>query len=195
MLTVNEIVGNVINDKQWKKIYHQMRCDGKVQAILFSRLESERCRLLKKLPSLNEEMRIDLKRGRVLYPGDILHYKPGDTMFIANIEAEEMMVLQFVGKAAEDALFEIAVRLGHAIGNQHWQIKVVGKTVFVPVVLDRKVMESVMKTHNIPGIEYVFEEVGGEKISDESYKHCHGFPHDRKSHLHAPIKEGVPDRE
>jgi len=75
MLTVNEILGNVIADEQWGKIYNQMSCDGKVHAIMFSRLESERCRLLKRLPELNEEMGIDLKRGMVLHPGDILYYK------------------------------------------------------------------------------------------------------------------------
>jgi len=195
MLIVNEILGNVIADEQWEKIYNQMSCDGKVHAIMFSRLESERCLLLKRLPELNEEMRIDLKRGMVLHLGDILYYKTGDKMFIANIEAEEMMVLKFVGKVHEEALFEAAVRLGHAIGNQHWQIKVVGKTVFVPVALDRKVMESVIKTHNIPGIEYVFAEVGGEKISIERYEHFHNFPHGHNSHIHSHTKERVLDRE
>ena len=115
-------------------------------------------------------------------------------MFIANIEAEEMMVLKFVGKVHEDALFEAAVRLGHAIGNQHWQIKVVGKTVFVPLALDRKVMESVIKTHNIPGIEYVFAEVGEKKYLMKDMSTSITFPHGHNSHIHSHIKERVLDR-
>ena len=193
MLIVNEIIGNVIADERWNNLYNQMNRDGKAHTIMFSRQESERCRLFKRLPEYNEEMGIDLKRGMVLHDGDILYYRTEEKMFIAKIEAEKMMVLKFAGNVPADALFESAVKLGHAIGNQHWTMKVVGKTVFVPLTLDRKVMESVIKTHNIPGIEYVFEEVGGEKLFNEKSGHLQNTPHSHNPHIHSHIKERTLD--
>ena len=184
MLIINEILGNIITDEKWKELYDKMGRDGQVHTIMFSRLESERCRLFKRLQEFNEEMGINLKRGVVLHDGDVLYYKTGEKMLIAKIEAEEMMVLNFVGKVSEEAMFEAAVRLGHAIGNQHWQIKVVGKTVFVPLTVDRKVVESVIKTHNIPGVEYIFKEVDSGQITNKEYGHLHNTPQGHNHYLH-----------
>ena len=184
MLIIHEILGNIITDEKWKEFHNKMTTDDLVHTIMFSRLESERSRLLKKLPELDEEIGINLTRGMVLHEGDVLYYKAGEKMFIAKLESEEMMVLNFVGKVHEDALFEAGVRLGHAIGNQHWQIKVVGKTVFVPVTLDRKVMESVMKTHNIPGVEYCFKKDDTGQLSHEKHGYSQKPSHDHNPHTH-----------
>lgn len=185
MLIVNEIIGNIIADERWNKLYQQMRLERKAHTITLSRQESERCRLFKRLPEYNEEIGIDLKRGLVLHDGDILYYRTKEKMFIVRVEAEKMMALKFTGNVHEDALFEAAVKLGHAIGNQHWTMKVVGRTVFVPLSLDVKVMESVIKTHNIPGLEYVFEEVEGEKLCNENPMHSHTTPHSCHPHIHS----------
>ncbi|HEY4481600.1 MAG TPA: hypothetical protein VI489_01980 [Candidatus Brocadiaceae bacterium] len=184
MLIINEILGNINTAKEWKKLNDEMSRNGQVHTITFSRLESERCRLFKRSQEFNEEMGINLKRGTVLHDGDVLYYKAGEKMFVAKIEAEEMMVLNFVGKVSEEAMFEAAVRLGHAIGNQHWQIKVVGKTVFIPLTIDRKVMESVIKTHNIPGVEYIFKEVDSEQITNKEYNPLHSTPQSHNHYLH-----------
>ena len=49
-----------------------------------------------------------------------------------------------------------AFELGHAIGNQHWPAVVKGTRVFVPMTLDRKVMESVMRTHSFENVSIAF---------------------------------------
>jgi urease accessory protein len=48
------------------------------------------------------------------------------------------------------------VELGHALGNQHWAAVVRGTKVYVPLMVDRKVMESVMQTHAFEHIFYSF---------------------------------------
>ena len=55
-----------------------------------------------------------------------------------------------------ETIISTAVELGHAIGNQHWPAVVRGVKVFVPMTVDRKVMQSVMNTHRIPHIAYSF---------------------------------------
>ncbi len=50
------------------------------------------------------------------------------------------------------------MELGHAIGNQLWPAVVKGTKVYVPLTVDKKVMLSVMETHNIDNITYEFQE-------------------------------------
>ena len=56
-----------------------------------------------------------------------------------------------------------AFELGHAIGNQHWPAVVKGTRVFVPMTVDRKVMESVMRTHSFENVTVTFRR-GAEVI-------------------------------
>ncbi len=181
MVIIHEILGNIAADDEWKALHRKMAGEGRVYTVSFSRLESERSRLLKKLPELNEEIGINLKRGAELHNGDVLYCRANEIMLLARIEPEEVMVLTFAGQGHEDALFEAGVRLGHALGNQHWHMKVAGKKVFVPVTLDRKVMESVMKTHNIPGVEYSFTTDDASQVSQEK-PGCFSHP----GHSHHP---------
>ena len=53
-------------------------------------------------------------------------------------------------------IIHTSVELGHAIGNQHWPAVVRGTKIYVPLTVDRKVMESVMRTHNIEHIAISF---------------------------------------
>ncbi len=184
MLIVNEILGNINNDLKWEELYNDVRYKDCVQTIMFTRKESERSRLYKKLPGFDEEIGINLKRGTILHDGDVLYYKKGEKMFVVKIEAEEMMVLHFVEKFHEDKMLELAVKLGHAIGNQHWQMKVVEGKIYVPIMIDKKVMESVMKTHNIPGVKYYFEEEVREQILNGKCSLLQNTSHYHHQHKH-----------
>lgn len=48
------------------------------------------------------------------------------------------------------------VELGHALGNQHWAAVVKDRRVYVPLVVARAVMASVMNTHSFQGVTYSF---------------------------------------
>ncbi|MCP5005245.1 MAG: hypothetical protein GY941_15115 [Planctomycetes bacterium] len=184
MLIVNEILGNINTDLKWEELYNDVRYKDCVQTIMFTRKESERSRLYKKLPEFDEDIGINLKRGTILHDGDVIYFKKGEKMFVAKIKAEEMMVLHFVEKLHDDKMFGLAVKLGHAIGNQHWQMKVVGEKIYVPIMIDKKVMESVMKTHNIPGVKYYFEEEVGEQKLNGKCSLLQNTSHYHHQHKH-----------
>ncbi len=184
MLIINQILGNINAGEKWKILYKVMRRENYVLTIMFTRKESEKSRLYKKLPGFDEEIGINLKRGTVLHDGDVLYFKKGEKMFVVKIEAEEMMVLHFVEKFDDDKMLELAVKLGHAIGNQHWQMKVVGGKIYVPIMIDKKVMESVIKTHNIPGLKYCFEEEVGEQILNGKSGLLQDTSHGHHQHKH-----------
>ena len=98
MLIINEILGDINTDEKWKGLYKVMCRENYVQTIMFTRKESERSRLYKKLPGLDEEIGINLRRGTILHDGDVLYFRKGERMLVVKIEAEEMMVLHFVEK-------------------------------------------------------------------------------------------------
>lgn len=176
MLIINEVLGNIISDEKWKKLFTGMSHNNQVKTIMITHRESERSRFFKKIPEINEELGINLKRGTVLHNGDVLYYRVGEKMFVVRIEPEKVMVFHFVGKLNADELLKAAVKLGHAIGNQHWEMRVEGNKVIVPLTLDQKVMESVIKTHKIPGIRYDFEYTE-KQISNEKDSRLDNIPH------------------
>ena len=114
-----------------------------------------------------------------------------------------MLVIELgeLATQAPEQIIHTAVELGHAIGNQHWPAVVKGTRVYVPLTVDRKVMESVMRTHHIEGISFSFQP-GREVIpylapheirrlfggtgpdSDVHHHHHHPEEHPRE-HVHA----------
>ena len=56
-------------------------------------------------------------------------------------------------------------------------MKIEGTSVYVPVSVDKKVMETVLKTYDLQGIEYRFEQ-GGVGAIARVVPHAHPHPHE-----------------
>ena len=111
------------------------------------------------------EYAVALRRHSQLMDGDIIEYVPEERRAVAlRIRLSDVMVVDLsalAGKSPETVI-HMAVELGHAIGNQHWPAVVKGTKVYVPLTVDRKVMESVMRTHHLEDIGFGFQ--AGEHI-------------------------------
>ena len=59
-------------------------------------------------------------------------------------------------KLPPEQLIERCVQLGHALGNQHWPAIVQNGFVYVPMAVNRLVMNSVMNTHHFKDITFRF---------------------------------------
>ena len=72
------------------------------------------------------------------------------------IRLNDVLVADLSALAREkpETIIHISVELGHAIGNQHWPAVVKGTKVYVPLTVDRKVMDSVMRTHHIENVTW-----------------------------------------
>lgn len=151
--------------------------------------------------SLGNTYAISLDRGRRLSDGDIIYYSAEEgRAVVIRISLDEVMVatLDPERMGSVERLLTSAVELGHALGNQHWPAVVRGAQVYVPLSIDRKVMESVMKSHPIEGLEYEFRP-GSEIIpylsphelrllfggSTEHCHHDHNHPHNEHHHTHS----------
>ena len=106
-----------------------------------------------------EEYAIALKRGTHIHDGDILDYDPeSNRITLLRLRLNDIMVIDMgpLTRMEPQTIISTAVELGHAIGNQHWPAVVHGTKVYVPLTVDRKVMQSVMNTHNIAHIAISF---------------------------------------
>ena len=145
---------------------------------------------------------VALKRNHQLIEGDVLEYDPATgKAIVARIELSPVFVIDLSAVEKEDKLkiIETCIELGHAIGNQHWPAVIKGTKVYVPLTVDKKVMESVMYTHSIPGVRYEFQPGKGVipylapheirnlfgGTAQESHAHVHEDPmHHHTPHIH-----------
>lgn len=149
-----EIIGN-LHEPRWKQIADS----SSVERVHLDQWTAQKSRFVAKSDRSND-VAVALKRHSQLQDGDILEYRPDEGRIIAvHILLNDVLVVDMGQLARRDpeTIIHIAVELGHAIGNQHWPAVVKGTKVFIPLTVDRKVMESVMRTHHIEEISFHFQ--------------------------------------
>jgi urease accessory protein len=160
MLLIEAVLGNVA-DAQWVA-----RLSGAtVEALELDHWEAQKNRFRKKTAA-GTEIAVSLDRGTFMRDGDILLWdEQGRRAVVAHISLRDVMVVHLDGLQAQTPaeVMRTCVELGHALGNQHWPALIKGDRVFVPLTIDRKVMESVMRTHRFEGIRCEFV-AGGEIV-------------------------------
>lgn len=184
MQVFTEILGN-IHDESWHEKLHGCH----VENIYLDQWTAQKSRFLAKSDHGNEYP-VALKRQSQIVDGDIISYDPEKKeAIVLKLELNPVMEIdmsQLAGKAPEE-IIRISVELGHAIGNQHWPAVVKGTKVYVPLTVDKKVMLSVMETHNIDGITYEFhqgQEVIPYMAPHEIRRLFGGASHESHSHVH-----------
>lgn len=193
MKVYTEILGNFLQDHSWEEKFKGYEIDY----IPLDQWTAQKSRFLAK-GSSGKEYPIALKRHTQVADGDILEIDDADKKAaVIRIELNPVMVADLSGMtdhSAED-IIRVALELGHAIGNQHWPAVVKGTKIYVPLTVDRKVMQSVMDTHHIEGITYSFEK-GFDVIpyllpheirrlfGGAQHDHDHHHEHDHNHHHH-----------
>lgn len=190
-----EIIGNM-HQPEW----HQKLHDAEIESIFLDQWTAQKSRFLAKSDS-GAEYPVALKRQSQIADGDILKFDPDTRKAVVlrlNLNPVLKIDMSKLSDKKPEEIIRIAVELGHAIGNQHWPAVVKGTTVYVPLTVDRKVMLSVMETHNIDDISYEFEE--GREVIPYMAPHeirvlfggaSHGNSHihtDHHDHVHVDAK-------
>jgi urease accessory protein len=152
-MLVESVLGNV-DESGWAT----RLAGARVDSLLLDQWEAQKSRLRKQTVD-GTEIALSLGRGSRLRDGDILRWdERAATVIVARLQLGEVMVVELAALAKEPADLGLrsAVELGHALGNQHWPAVVKGTRVYVPLTVDRKVMDSVMRTHAFAGISHEF---------------------------------------
>jgi len=160
VILIESVLGNQA-DAQWTT-----RLSGAtVETLELDHWEAQKNRFRKKT-SAGTVIAVSLDRGTFMRDGDILLWdEKGARAVIARISLRDVMVVHLDGLSglAPAEVMRTCVELGHALGNQHWPALMKGDCVYVPLTIDRKVMESVMRTHRFEGIRCEFVP-GGEIV-------------------------------
>ncbi len=193
MEVLTEVLGNMHTPEWHEKLHH-----ATVESVVLDQWTAQKSRFLGKSAEGNEYP-IALKRHTHINDGDIVYYNPDTNhAVVLRLALNPVLVIDMSALSTMDPneIIRISVELGHAIGNQHWPAVVKGTKVYVPLTVDKKVMLSVMETHNIDGITYEFES-GTEIIPflapDEIRRLFGGAGHDSHGlddheHIHAVIR-------
>lgn len=155
MKIYTEILGNINDSPEWHDRLHEADIDY----VMLDQWTAQKSRFLGKGLSGNEYP-VALKRNSQIVDGDIIDYDPeSGKAVVLRIDLSPVLVIDMseVVVRQPEEIVRISVELGHAIGNQHWPAVIKGTKVYVPLTVDRKVMLSVMETHNIDGIKYDFQ--------------------------------------
>ena len=159
MQIYSEIIGN-LRDPKWIA----RTAGAQVEYIDLDQWTAQKSRFVVRSEA-GDEYAVALKRHVQLADGDILEHDTLNRRIVAfRIRLNDVLVADLSGLAGAPAteLLHTAVELGHAIGNQHWPAVVKGAKVYVPLTVDRKVMESVMQTHRLEGVVCSFQR--GEEV-------------------------------
>ena len=160
MKVYTRIIGNK-HSNEWIEALRSVQ----IESLTLDQWSAQKSRLVV-TSDRGEQYAISLGRGQRLSDGDILDYDPENhRALVVDVQMHEVMVVEMdrLVRFTPEYIARTAFELGHAIGNQHWPAVVKGTRVFVPMTIDRKVMESVMRTHAIENISISFRR-GAEVI-------------------------------
>lgn len=201
MDVISEILGN-LNTAEWhNRLFHGEHAYD-IENIYLDQWTAQKSRFLAK-SDREREFAIALKRGSRIADGDIIAVDDSARkVVVLRLALNDVLVIDMSGLTDKTPaeIIRISVELGHAIGNQHWPAVIKDTRLYVPMTVDRKVMLSVLDTHNIDAISYKFEK-GSEVIPylapheirglfggashGNTHIHEHGALHGH-SHAHAP---------
>lgn len=161
LVRVNAVLGSSA-DSEWAGRLRTAHVD----VLRLDQADAQKSKL-RKTTSSGTEVAVSLDRGTQLRDGDVLHWDERLRIaIVARVDLDDVMVIDLSALLEQSQKESMAtcVRLGHALGNQHWAAVVKGTQVYVPLTVAWEVMASVMKTHTFPGIVWSFTP-GAEVIS------------------------------
>ena len=153
MKIYQEIIGN-LHSPEWAARAKEAR----TEYLDLDQWTAQKSRFVARSDRSNEYA-VALRRHTQIADGDILEYSPGEGRIVAvRIRLSDVLVADLSALAAEspERMIRTAVEFGHAVGNQHWPAVVKGMQVYIPLTVDRKVMQSVMRTHRLEHIVFEF---------------------------------------
>ncbi len=185
MLLVEKIVGNS-KTEPWAS-----RLSGATIDVLeLTQWEAQK-NLLRKETRGKTFFAIALERGKTLCDGDILFWDElTKKAVVCRVILDEVMEIDVrrLMDAPRYELCERCIALGHALGNQHWPTVFQDGFAYVPLTVNRLVMQSVMNTHHFKDISFRFitgEEAAARLEPAVMKRLFGGTGHDAHSHKEA----------
>jgi len=164
MLVIDRVLGNRHEQQALAADCERAAKDGGLELVELSYQDAQRGRM-RVTTGVGTELAVDLGRGIALRDGDVLYRSPdGSRIVVAAVQPAEALVIRLAREGTSQEMFELGIRLGHVLGNQHWPVRVEHGEVLVPVTVDRKVMETVLRTYGMDGLAHEFAPVEAGRL-------------------------------
>ena len=170
MISINSVVGNIHNDYDLAQKYNQMIVKQLSEIIRISRSEAQRSRM-RKTSNKGSDVAIMLPQNVHIKHGDVLLLN-NDKIIIVEIQPEKVAVIAVKNNIASEHLFEMAVKVGHTIGNLHRPIKLEDNKIILPIQAEseldllKKVLGSIKDHIDITSTTMVFEPEEGADVHE-----------------------------
>lgn len=170
MISINSIIGNIHKDEEIGQKYHQMTGKQLSEIIRISRSEAQRVRM-RKTSDKGTDVAIMLPQNIHIKHGDVLLLN-NDKIIVVEIQPEKVAVIAVENNIASDHLFEMAVKVGHTIGNLHRPIKLEDNKIILPIQAEseldllKKVLGSIKERIDITSTTMVFEPEEGAEVHE-----------------------------
>lgn len=154
MILIENIIGNIKSEPHWAQKAEGFQHD----VLVLEQWEAQKSRC-RKQSEQGADIGLALDRHVRLSDGDVLMFdEQKQYLLTVTIHLRDVMVInleKFATASFEDVVKHV-FELGHALGNQHWKSVTKGSKVYVPLTVEVKMMNSVMKTHGYDAEEYQF---------------------------------------
>ena len=155
MIHTDKVIGNINSDSHLKEKYQAMLRSNHIERIEVTRIEAERSRL-RKVSDRGTDLAITLIPGSYINDGDVVLLTE-EKMVIATRVPESVAIVSLDKNIVADQLFDIAVKLGHTIGNMHRPINITNDKIYFPIQSESEIelfqkLFSKLKGH--PDIKY-----------------------------------------
>lgn len=107
-------------------------------------------------------------RDRILQAGD-LYRTNSEKLVLIHIQEQEVLVLDFDRVDSQVTMTKL-VNLGHTLGNHHYPIVVKDSRIYVQLVTDKSILESLINNLQIPNLKLSYQ--SGDRQLEFS-KHTH----------------------
>ncbi|WP_303647399.1 urease accessory protein UreE [Halohasta salina] len=169
MIRVDGIVGNV-DDPDLADAIAAHEAAGTLETVTLDSADRRKSRL-RVATDTGTDLGVLVDKPE-LAAGDVL-VCDDDRAVVVAFESREAFVIELPQSTPA-----ATVELGHRIGNQHWDIAVEDRTVYIPVEADRAIIEDVLGPYLPEGAETRYETVDADRFVEESTPdHDHGAGH------------------
>lgn len=169
MILAKEIIGNIYADEAYGKMYDNFLKDDKLEKVLISSKDRKKNKI-RISTDKDSDVGIIVTEEAKLSSGDVI-FCDEHRMIIVEVKKDYALVVDFDENINRHELLMRAVKFGHLIGNQHWTLMTKGNSVYLPIAIDKEVMETIIYGGNIPEITIRYEEI--DQSDFEEYVHHH----------------------
>ncbi len=159
MLLVQEILGDVGEPRFARRRIERLPVNSSAAAKRRQRLTTD----------AGTDVAVDLERTAYLRDGAVLS-DDGEVIVVVERTPEPALVMRL---APGPDLVARAVRLGHAFGNQHVPVEVVGDEIRVPITTSREIAEQTVRALDLGAVELSVSDVPLGREHPLAHGHVH----------------------